>query len=161
MSLNEKKIYSDIIDLKQRFVNFDSLNCKKGHIYEFNFKTTNNIPFDEEKINEYLELFSSIRDQKLSNQCAVHFTGLSGDTNTAFKFYKLNIGLTTKVSLADVEKVVDDIHQSFFNTDEVKLLSKRIVKNKNNVTSEDYFLYLDFYLNDEFPSYKKKQKTFS
>ena len=60
------------------------MNSKKDHIYEFNFKTTNNIPFDEEKISEYLELFSYIKYQKVSDQYTVHFTGLSGDTSYCF-----------------------------------------------------------------------------
>ena len=163
MSLNQKK-YIDFIDLKQQFVDFDFLlPRKKGHIYEFNFGTTSTVSLYEEKISDYLDLFSSIKDQNLFDHYAVHFTSIipKDKDQDPLNYFKLNLGFNTRASLTNTEKMIGNVHRDFFKDDLVKLKSKRIVINKSNLTFEENFKHLDDYLVDNHPLLLKNYRVFS
>jgi hypothetical protein len=160
MALNNKT-YIDVIDFRQDFFEIDKKTKNpRGFLYEFNFKSAND-SLTTDKIDEYLSHFGEFSEFVRGKKYTVHFTGLkTEDDKNKFDYFKLIIGLTVQRTLSEVEDDVNKANMGFFTDKDVTLLSKRIVKNKSKVSSEDYFDYLNKYLEEEFPQYMKRQETY-
>lgn len=151
-----KKEFNNILDSKQDFLISDKANQQKGFLYEFNFKVSKDL--STEDLNTLIENFKFFGKMGKSKvKFTVHLIAIP--SMKGYTRVKLTLGLSSKRTLEEINENVTELFKSV-QFDKLSLINKRIVRNKTEVSVDEYLDVTNSFLKEKFPNYFVTCSTF-